>query len=135
MYDTYPFQQLTFEDTEHANEVNELYKATYNYLYGKAITSNDFCVEIHKKVCEKLNLIYKQKNEDYGNSFHNTYMEEGLAMARVRLSDKLERFKRLSRTDPNVTDESIKDTLLDLANYAIMTYMEIESFGFIKEAK
>jgi hypothetical protein len=135
MYDTYPFEQLTFEDTEHANEVADLYKATYNYLYGKAITSNDYCVEMHKKVCEKLNLIYKQKNDDYGNSFHNTYMEEGLAMARVRLSDKLERFKRLSRTDPKVTDESIKDTLLDLANYAIMTYMEIESFGFIKENK
>lgn len=135
MYDTYPFEQLTFEDTEHANEVNELYKATYNYLYGKATTSNDYCVETHKKVCEKLNLIYKQKNEDYGNSFHNTYMEEGLAMARVRLSDKLERFKRLSRADPKVTEESIRDTLLDLANYAIMTYMEIESFGFVKEDK
>ena len=135
MYEIYPFEQLTFEDTEHANEVNELYKAIYEYLYNNKVTSNDFCVEIHKKVCEKLNLIYKQKNEDYGNSFHNTYMEEGLAMARVRLSDKLERFKRLSRADPKVTEESIRDTLLDLANYAIMTYMEIESFGFVKEDK
>lgn len=49
-------------------------------------------------------------------------------MARIRLSDKLNRFKSLSRqeNEQRVTDESIKDTLLDLANYAIMTVLEME---------
>lgn len=50
-----------------------------------------------------------------------------MAMARIRLSDKLNRFKALSRNgNQQVSDESLRDTLLDLANYAIMTVMEME---------
>lgn len=48
-------------------------------------------------------------------------------MARIRLGDKFNRFKTLSRSnDQKVTDESIRDTLLDLANYALMTVLEME---------
>ena len=48
-------------------------------------------------------------------------------MARIRLSDKLSRFKTLSkRQGQQVQDESMRDTLLDLANYAIMTVMEMD---------
>ena len=40
---------------------------------------------------------------------------------------KFNRFKTLSRaTEKKVTDESIRDTLLDLANYALMTVLEME---------
>ena len=74
-----------------------------------------------------LNELYAQKNADYGDSFHQTFVEEGMAMARIRLGDKFSRFKTLSRgAEQKVQDESIKDTLLDLANYAIMTVLEIE---------
>lgn len=85
-------------------------------------------VERHMDICRALNKIYEQKNHDYGDSFHNTFVEEGMAMARIRLSDKLGRFKKLSRADSEqkVNDESIRDTLLDLANYAIMTVMEMD---------
>ena len=47
--------------------------------------------------------------------------------------DKFSRFKTLSRLSCNdrdqqqVTDESIRDTLLDLANYAIMTVLEMDT--------
>lgn len=85
-------------------------------------------VEHHKKICEELNALYEAKNADYGDSFHLSYLEEGLAMARIRLSDKLNRFKNLTKKEcQNVTDESIRDTLIDLANYAIMTIMEIDT--------
>ena len=48
-------------------------------------------------------------------------------MARIRLSDKLSRFKTLSKNPvQQVQDESMRDTLLDLANYAIMTVMEMD---------
>lgn len=48
-------------------------------------------------------------------------------MARIRLGDKFNRFKTLSRNgDQKVNDESIRDTLIDLANYAIMTVLEME---------
>lgn len=85
-------------------------------------------VERHMDICKNLNKIYEQKNHDYGDSFHDTFVEEGAAMARIRLSDKLNRFKKLSREDSEqkVNDESIRDTLLDLANYAIMTVMEMD---------
>ena len=132
----YPYQQITFEDTEHANEVAELYEATYKYLYGVTTDTQEYNVEIHKQVCNKLNELYSKKNTDYGNSFHKTYLEEGLARARIRLSDKLERFKTLSKSNqPLINDESMKDTLLDLANYAIMTYMEITCDEYISREK
>ena len=50
-------------------------------------------VEMHKALCEELNRIYEKKNHDYGDSFHQTFLEEGMAMPRIRLSDKLSRFK------------------------------------------
>ena len=85
-------------------------------------------VERHKDLCLGLNALYAKKNNDYGDSFHATFAEEGMAMARIRLSDKLNRFKSLSRNQngQQVKEESIKDTLLDLANYAIMTVLEME---------
>jgi hypothetical protein len=53
-----------------------------------------------------------------------------MAMARIRLSDKLNRFKTLTKTNSQeVKDESIRDTLVDLANYAIMTIMEMDRKG------
>lgn len=84
-------------------------------------------VERHMELCKMINSVYNKKNQDYGDSFHQTFLEEGYAMARIRLSDKLSRFKSLTRPDAiqNVTDESLTDTLLDLANYALMTILEI----------
>lgn len=84
-------------------------------------------VEMHQDICEELNNLYQRKNWDYGDSFHQRYLEEGMAMARIRLGDKLSRFKTLTRTgEQQVQDESIRDTLIDLANYAIMTVMELD---------
>ncbi len=80
-------------------------------------------------LCQELNDIYTKKNHDYGDSFHTTYLEEGMAMPRIRLSDKLNRFKSLTKSKDvtrQVNDESIRDTLLDLANYALMTVLELD---------
>ena len=84
-------------------------------------------IEKHLEICMEINKLYARKNHDYGDSFHQTFVEEGLAMSRIRLGDKFSRFKTLSRgADQKVTDESIRDTLIDLANYAIMTVLEME---------
>lgn len=81
----------------------------------------------HAEICKEINRLYEQKNHDYGDSFHQTFVEEGMAMARIRLGDKFSRFKTLSRSGgQKVNDESIRDTLIDLANYAIMTVLEME---------
>ena len=48
-------------------------------------------------------------------------------MVRIRLSDKLNRVKALTKGDSQqVQDESLRDTLLDLANYAILAVMEMD---------
>ena len=81
----------------------------------------------HKVLCDELNALYARKNNDYGDSFHISFVEEGMAMPRIRLGDKFNRFKALSRgAEQKVADESIRDTLIDLANYALMTIMELE---------
>lgn len=84
-------------------------------------------VQLHKKICNELTALFEQKNHDYGDSFHQTYLEEGWPMVRIRLSDKLNRVKALTRGDSQqVQDESLRDTLLDLANYAILAVMEMD---------
>jgi iron uptake system EfeUOB component EfeO/EfeM len=84
----------------------------------------------HKEICDEINALYERKNHDYGDSFHQTFEEEGMAMARIRLDYKFSRFKTLTRSDKQeVKDESIRDTLIDLANYAIMTVLEMEVAG------
>lgn len=84
-------------------------------------------IKKHKLICEKLNKLYEAKNADYGDSFGKSYKEYGLTMSCIRLEDKLNRLKSLnfSRTI-KVKNESIEDTLMDLANYAIMTLIELE---------
>lgn len=54
-------------------------------------------VEIHKQICDYLNQLYERKNHDYGDSFHQSFVEEGMAMPRIRLGDKFNRFKTLTR--------------------------------------
>lgn len=75
------------------------------------------------KITESMLKIYELKNSDYGNSFDETCNKFGITAAIVRMYDKLNRISTLSRKDPSVVDESIRDTLLDLANYAIMTIL------------
>jgi hypothetical protein len=69
-----------------------------------------------------------RKNHDYGNSFEESLNEEGIAAARIRMGDKWNRFKALSKgKHVKVNDESIRDTLLDLANYCVMTAMWLDN--------
>lgn len=82
-------------------------------------------VQLHSDICSELNALYERKNHDYGDSFGKSYDEYGMAMPCIRLEDKLNRLKALTRNgNQQVADESIEDTLLDLANYAIMTVVE-----------
>lgn len=59
----------------------------------------------HRELCMGLNVLYAKKNHDYGDSFHQTYIEEGMAMPRIRLGDKFSRFKTLSRILSSDSDQ------------------------------
>lgn len=81
--------------------------------------------EIHKQICEYLNEIYRLKNSDYGDSFAKIRKEYPDAVL-IRLMDKLERLKTLygKQEGAMVIDESVHDTLLDLANYCLLELVE-----------
>lgn len=71
--------------------------------------------------------IYDAKNRDYGDSFGKSFEEWGLPMACIRLGDKLNRLSSFARGQQMlVKDEGVRDTLMDLANYAIMTLIELD---------
>lgn len=70
--------------------------------------------------------MYSKKNRDYGDSFGETFKKFGLISAVIRISDKVNRLVSLSTKDAEV-DESIEDTLLDLASYSVMTLIELRS--------
>lgn len=77
-----------------------------------------------REMCESMIETYEKKNHDYGDSFHKTFQEYGMVMPCIRLEDKVNRLKSLVDNNAEVTNESVEDTLLDIANYAIMTLME-----------
>ena len=82
--------------------------------------------ERHAQICNQLNALYRKKNNDYGDSFGVSFQEYGMLMPCIRLEDKLRRLKSLLKNKPLVTDERVEDTLMDLANYAIMTLIELD---------
>jgi hypothetical protein len=92
--------------------------------------------ELHKRILDEMHELYCRKNQDYGNSTHETYLKFGTAAYLVRMYDKLNRLYALTQKGANarVTDESIHDTLKDLANYAILMSMELklENKGVVK---
>ena len=85
-------------------------------------------IEQHKKMCDDLHELYMQKNKAYGDSFGETYKKLGIISAVTRISDKYNRLVNLAtHRDINTGDESLRDTLVDLANYSLMTAMEIDN--------
>lgn len=85
--------------------------------------------EKHMEICKRLNSIYIKKNHDYGDSFSDTYHKLGIISCITRITDKNNRLIGLcskDKSEQKVLDESIIDTLLDAANYCIMTAIELE---------
>lgn len=82
-------------------------------------------LEVHASICDGIKDLYRRKNADYGDSF-------GKARKVVpnytlgKLYDKFSRYMNLSLAgeDTAQVDESIDDTLMDMANYAIMELTE-----------
>jgi len=82
-------------------------------------------ISIHRKICTDMTELYAKKNADYGNSFAKLRSEYPAAIC-IRLQDKMNRLKSLvmDGNTQQVSDESIEDTLMDIANYAIMEIVE-----------
>lgn len=76
------------------------------------------------QACDQLKEILLKKNHDYGNSFGETFNELGPISGLTRFIDKVNRLKELIlHHDQEINDESLNDTWLDAAGYAILNYI------------
>lgn len=80
-------------------------------------------------ICRDLMALHERKNKDYGNAADASYREFGIVSYVIRLNDKMNRLKSLTKPGviQEVKDESVEDTLMDLAAYAIMTLESIRN--------
>lgn len=90
------------------------------------IDNNNFKTdeETFREIIEDMLVTYCAKNADYGNSFEEALNNPklGLTYAAGLIFNKSNRFINLHNQSSNArVNESITDTLLDLANYCIMT--------------
>jgi len=77
-------------------------------------------VEQMEKVQREGLELFKKKNADYGDAFAN-YGPVGVI---VRMVDKIQRLSSVSKNGVTlVNNESLRDTLIDLHNYAAMAIM------------
>ena len=80
--------------------------------------------ELIEEVCNEVKDLLIRKNHDYGNSFSKQYEKYGLLSGIIRMDDKMSRIENLMKRDAKV-DESIEDSIRDLAGYAILTLVEM----------
>ena len=67
--------------------------------------------------------LFKKKNKDYGDAF----AKFGIIGILMRIEDKIQRSLSITNSGVNlVEDEKLKDTLLDLHNYAAMGLMLVD---------
>ncbi len=81
-------------------------------------------------ILERMAAIHKAKNADYGSSYNLAPALLGIPAhvgLLVRMTDKLARACKLVHGQPaQVQDEALTDTLLDLANYAVLAILALE---------
>ena len=82
----------------------------------------------YEEVMESENGKFKKKNADYGNSFSETIQEFGYIPAVARINDKVKRMKNIVKGQKmNIESESLRDALLDAANYCVLTIVELDN--------
>ena len=82
----------------------------------------DRVLQMTKVQTEALDL-FKKKNADYGDAF----AEYGVIGVLMRIEDKLKRSVSITKNGVTlVKDEKIRDTLIDLHNYAAMAIMLLD---------
>lgn len=81
---------------------------------------NPFMKEYERIVTDTMELC-KKKNKDYGSSVQDTFEKFGDVSYLVRITDKYNRIcSLLENKKVEVRDESITDTIVDLANYCFL---------------
>jgi hypothetical protein len=80
-------------------------------------------VEQMKLIQKEALELFTKKNIDYGDAF----AKYGVIGVLMRIEDKIQRAMSISKNGVNyVTDEGMRDTLLDLHNYSAMALMLLD---------
>ena len=80
-------------------------------------------VEQYSRVQQEALELFKAKNRDYGDAFAH-YGSIGVL---VRMGDKISRLKSITKSSITlVNNETLRDTLIDLHNYAAMAIMLLD---------
>ena len=88
----------------------------------------NYKIQEFKNITQEMLETYSRKNVDYDDAFTKSLKEDGLLVAKIRLGDKYNRLVSLLKQKKNGTiEESLRDTLIDLANYAIMNVMWMDN--------
>lgn len=96
--------------------------------YAAAFTEINENVKDFNKLAQEMCELYEKKNTDYGDSFNTSLSKYGLIAALTRISDKFNRLESLIlNKEQKIKDEKLEDTLIDLANYAMMTVLWIKN--------
>ena len=76
---------------------------------------------IFDNILEQMSDLHARKNSDYGDAAYEGYKEFGITYYIIQLHNKLNRLKSLTKdaSKPQV-NESLEDTLIDLAVYSVM---------------
>ena len=82
--------------------------------------------QLFKEITTEMFELWKKKNTDYGSSVTDTYKDFGIVSFLVRMQDKMNRLKTITKKEALVKDEKIQDTLIDLANYSILALIELK---------
>ena len=91
------------------------------------LLNNNSKADQHERLMNHLNETYRAKNKDYGDAFGKSHEKYGAIAGLTRINDKFNRLEELILSGEQlVEDETVLDTLMDLANYSIMLYMELE---------
>lgn len=87
----------------------------------------------HQEICDEIHQLYVRKNNDYGFAIEKGIEEMGWSYISAQLYNKTLRFINLTKpeTVQKVSDESLEDTLTDLANYSIEA-MRVGKSGAVK---
>ena len=89
------------------------------FLFNLKMDRPNQLAEIQKEALE----LFSKKNKDYGDAFA-TYGPIGVI---VRMGDKISRLQSIKKNSITmVNDEKIRDTLIDLHNYAAMAIMLLD---------
>lgn len=86
-----------------------------------------------KEYTDHLASVLAKKNKAYGDSFTKSVNTYGLPVIGIRLSDKYNRIEHLlTHSKFEEYNESLKDTLLDMAGYSILALKYLDNIKVTK---